>query len=559
MPNKAYVGRVGGFAVALGVGAAIVTGWGSGPAWADESGGTAGSTDSSIVSGKKAKKADPGDEQGAKKSRDRSSPKDAPASTAKAPEETAADDGPVDKPKTSKKSDPSTPKPVKKKTPRPASSAADSKRDATDPPTATATHKKTTDADPTDSATPLRIATTQALSSATPTVTLTTVPRPNPLSPIMTAVTSLVSGIVNAILSPFVASSTPGTPAATPSVWSLLAFARREFENAFTAPSLAAGQVDTQTTGQTFAEPEERTLILTAFPAEADAILARTTLDPNPSVVVDGRHFYLGTLGGKKVIVAMTGIGMVNATSTTETALDHFTPESGISIGAVVFSGVAGGSGRTEIGDVAVPARWTSDDGATWHAVDLGMLAAANTVDVDLRSTDTIGDPACGYCGPLSWLPLVNLGRQPVLFTGGDGSSDDNNNGTAFPAIPSIPLVGDIFGPQPFAAPDFSPLFVGNFFTAIVPFLLNGLLSNLIGLFAPVAPAVDAVDQETAAAQQVADAHGIPFLGVRGMSDGPGDPLHLPGYPFSFFVYKQIAADNAAIVTEAFLESWTGP
>ena len=64
---------------------------------------------------------------------------------------------------------------------------------------------------------------------------------------------------------------------------------------------------------------------------------------------------------------------------------------------------------------------------------------------------------------------------------------------------------------------------------------------------------MDAVDQETAAAQQVADAHGIPFLGIRGMSDGPGDPLNLPGYPFTFFVYKQIAADNAAIVTEAFL------
>jgi hypothetical protein len=43
------------------------------------------------------------------------------------------------------------------------------------------------------------------------------------------------------------------------------------------------------------------------------------------------------------------------------------------------------------------------------------------------------------------------------------------------------------------------------------------------------------------------------------MSDGPGDPLHLPGYPFTFFVYKRIAADNAAIVTEALLESWDGP
>ena len=37
-------------------------------------------------------------------------------------------------------------------------------------------------------------------------------------------------------------------------------------------------------------EPERRTLVLTAFPTEADAILARTTLDENPVVVEDGRR-----------------------------------------------------------------------------------------------------------------------------------------------------------------------------------------------------------------------------------------------------------------------------
>jgi nucleoside phosphorylase len=91
-----------------------------------------------------------------------------------------------------------------------------------------------------------------------------------------------------------------------------------------------------------------------------------------------------------------------------------------------------------------------------------------------------------------------------------------------------------------------------------VPFVVRGLLSNLTGLLHPTTPAVDAVDQETAAAQQVADAHGIPFLGIRGMSDGPGDPLGLPGYPFTFVVYKQLAADNAALVTQAFLQNWDG-
>ncbi|WP_240163044.1 5'-methylthioadenosine/S-adenosylhomocysteine nucleosidase [Mycolicibacterium sphagni] len=300
-------------------------------------------------------------------------------------------------------------------------------------------------------------------------------------------------------------------------------------------------------------EPERRTLVLTAFPAEADAVLARTTLDPDPSVVVDGRHFYLGELGGKKVVVAMTGIGMVNATNTTQAAFDHFTPDTGIAIGAVVFVGVAGGSGRTSIGAVAVPARWTSDDGQTWHPVDAGMLAAANSLTVDLKGSGGMVDPAIA-CGLLNSILRIDLRRTPQLFTGGDGSSDDNNNGTAFP---TVPLGGWVFGPQPLRAPDFSPLFTGNFFQAIGPFLAKGLIGNITGYLASSIPPVDAVDQETAAAQQVADSYGVPFLGIRGISDGPGDPLRLPGIPFlQFFVYGQIAADNAATVAEAFLQTW---
>src|SRR6476620_5309432 len=161
--------------------------------------------------------------------------------------------------------------------------------------------------------------------------------------------------------------------------------------------------------------PEQRTLVLTAFPAEADAILARTTLDENPAVVVNRRHFYLGALGGKKVIVAMTGIGMKNAADTTESALAHFTSESGVAVNAVVFAGVAGGHGRTQIGDVAIPSRWTSDAGATWHAVELEMLHAASELVVRLEST-------CRIRSPLVRRRIVNLDREPKLHVGGDGS-----------------------------------------------------------------------------------------------------------------------------------------
>lgn len=307
------------------------------------------------------------------------------------------------------------------------------------------------------------------------------------------------------------------------------------------------------TAGSAHGPAPKRTLILSAFPAETDAILSRTRLDPTPPVVVDGAHFYLGEMGGQPVIVAMTGIGMVNATRTTTTAFEHFTEASGTTIGAVVFSGVAGSFAGATIGSVTVPGRWTTDGGTSWHPVDSGLLAAAGALSVDLKSSDTIGDPACPCSGLTSGL-RINLGRKPTLIVGGDGSSADDNGGVAFPAIP---LGGAVFGPQPCGAPDFSPLATGNFFEAIGPFLTRGLLSNLAGLLTYDTPAVDAVDQETAAAQQVADSYGVPFLGIRGVSDGAGDPLNLPSIPFlQFFVYGQIAAQNAAIVTEALLRSW---
>ena len=273
--------------------------------------------------------------------------------------------------------------------------------------------------------------------------------------------------------------------------------------------------------------------MLSAFPAEADALLSHTTLDADPVVVCDRRHFYLGTMSGRKVIVSMTGIGLVNATETTEVAFANFTTTS---IGAVVFSGVAGGGGRTKIADVTVPARWTLDGDATFHPVDSGMLVAAEKLSVTLETG------------------RINLRRRPQVIVGGDGSSWDNNNGVAFPCIPNG---GDVFGCQPRTAPDRSRRYTGNFFQTAGPWLRKALISNA-NIASTSDPAFDATDMETAAAQAVADRHGVPFVGVRGITDGPGDPLHLPGFPFQFFCYKRIAASNAARVTAALLRSWAG-
>jgi nucleoside phosphorylase len=276
---------------------------------------------------------------------------------------------------------------------------------------------------------------------------------------------------------------------------------------------------------------EQRTLVLTAFPVEADAVLSHTTLDPDPVVRADRRSFYLGSIRGNKVIVAMTGIGLVNATECTETALACFSTV----VGAVVFSGVAGGAGRTGIADVAIPARWKLQHTNEFHSVDADMLAAAEELSVTLQA-------------------IRAMRHEPLLLVGGDGYTYDNNNGQAFPCIPNG---GGVFGCQPKTAPDRSFFDTGNFFQAAWPWLRHGLISNA-KIMSAADPAFDATDSETAAVQAVADAYGVPFLGIRGISDGPGDPLRLPGFPVQFFVYKKVAAANAARVTAAFLARWAG-
>jgi nucleoside phosphorylase len=283
---------------------------------------------------------------------------------------------------------------------------------------------------------------------------------------------------------------------------------------------------------------EQRTLVLSAFPAEADALLSHTTPDPNPAVVAHRRHFYFGEMSGKKVIVSMTGIGLVNATDTTEIAFALFTSMSSASIGAVIFSGVAGGGGRTRIADVTVPARWTLDGGTTFRQVDPGMLATAEKLSVALQSK----------------VRRIDLRRRPQVIVGGDGYSWDNNNGVAFPCIPNG---GEVFGCQPGNAPDRSRWYTGNFWQTAGPWVRRALISN-VNIVSTPDPAFDATDMETAAAQAVADRHDVPFIGIRSITDGPGDPLHLPGFPFQFFRYKRIAANNAALVTAAFLRSWAG-
>lgn len=280
-------------------------------------------------------------------------------------------------------------------------------------------------------------------------------------------------------------------------------------------------------------------------------VVASADLDPAQTVRVDDRTFYVGKLAGNDVVLAMTGIGLVNAEETSTAAFEHFGSEC---FTGAIFSGVAGS--RYNIGDVAIPARWTRDLGASWTGVDTVMLETARALEgtvVPLAQDVPVGDAAC-LCPGVDAATPVHFPLKPVVYVGGDGTSSDMFGGRA---VPCLPGGGDVAGCKPcITSPGFGEDVAA--FASDAPSLLAdpGFWQSMLAPPAATTESMDSQDMETAAVAQVADTYGVPFLGVRAVSDGQGDPLGLPGFPVQFVVYRQLAGNNAATVTMAFLQLW---
>ncbi|MCY3671965.1 MAG: 5'-methylthioadenosine/S-adenosylhomocysteine nucleosidase, partial [Alphaproteobacteria bacterium] len=93
------------------------------------------------------------------------------------------------------------------------------------------------------------------------------------------------------------------------------------------------------------------TAVVSAFPPEM-AVL-RAELGDAASQSVNGVEFVTGRLEGRRIVLFLSGISMVNAAMTVQLALDRFP------IDRIVFSGIAGGvDPALDIGDVVVAGRW---------------------------------------------------------------------------------------------------------------------------------------------------------------------------------------------------------
>jgi adenosylhomocysteine nucleosidase len=190
-----------------------------------------------------------------------------------------------------------------------------------------------------------------------------------------------------------------------------------------------------------------RTALLTAFQPEWDVLVRRIV--HGEAFAIAGRSYVCGQLAGRAVVIAMSGMSMVNAAMTAQAAIDHFAVEH------LVCTGIAGGiDPEVRIGDVIVPERWAQSlevifgratpDGfekpawLTW-AEDLpgfGMMLP-NRVVVGARDRPAAPrlwfpvDPGlAAIARGLEALPLAErtaegraLSHEPRLHVGGEGVS----------------------------------------------------------------------------------------------------------------------------------------
>ena len=247
--------------------------------------------------------------------------------------------------------------------------------------------------------------------------------------------------------------------------------------------------------------------IFSAFPAELVPLLAAT--DNDDTVTIDDRQFFIGRMGGVNVVLSLLGIGMINARESTERLLANF------DVAGIVLSGVAGS--QHNIGDVVVARTWVEEGLRKVWKVNEAMHALAERVVTRLpepfQTCATV--PPTDPNGELVCMP-----HAPALVFEERGESGDPFGGNALACIPGG---GEVLGCE-------------------IPQALVAAAEKT-----PVIP--DVSDEETAAVCRVAVKKRVPFVGVRGVSDGAGDPKGDRGFPLQFFDYYRLAAINAAVVT----------
>ncbi len=242
-----------------------------------------------------------------------------------------------------------------------------------------------------------------------------------------------------------------------------------------------------------FAQPV--TGILGAFPPELVLLRSKMT-NPKDTVIAQIR-FTKGILNGRKIVLAQTGIGKVNAAITTTLLIEHFKPRE------IVFSGIAGGIDPELLpGDIVIGTQVTYHDYGTME--DSGMIYTPTK-----NPSDMTENPVIFNCDSVLVQKAIQVSKGLTF------EKVKRENGSFFPSVTKgIIVTGDVF--------------------VASEIVTQRLRKDLNAA---------ATEMEGAAIAQTCYQQKVPFLIIRSLSDNANKKASSDIKNF-----YQIAAENAAIL-----------
>jgi adenosylhomocysteine nucleosidase len=273
-----------------------------------------------------------------------------------------------------------------------------------------------------------------------------------------------------------------------------------------------------------------RIAVISAFEPEWKVLKA--SLAEPKGYSVNGVEFVTGTLAGRKIVLFLCGVSMVNGAMNTQLVLDRF------DVTGIVVSGIAGGvDPALHIGDVTVVQRW-------------GQYLEA----VFAREVDGKFQPP-----PLMKSPYANYGMIFPQDVGVRSAKDgllkkfwfdiDPGMLTAATELSSVELKNCTA--QQVCLTHVPRVVVGGNGVSSQAFVDNAAFRQYV--FATFKAQV--LDMETAAIAMVAYANAVPYIAFRSLSDlaGGGEGEN------QMRTFFQLASDNSAAVVQRFLAVWTPP
>jgi adenosylhomocysteine nucleosidase len=237
------------------------------------------------------------------------------------------------------------------------------------------------------------------------------------------------------------------------------------------------------------------------------ALLEGAVTDPQPQEIL-GIRFVTGKLKGRRVVIASSGVGKVNAGVAAALLIEHFKPHE------ILYSGIAGGiNPELRPGDVVIAVKTVQHDLGTLNPEGIQLRGARNPVDWRRNPVFFDADPR-----------LLNLAES--VGKGVELGKIKTSGGERSPrVIKGIVATGDVFVTSPAKRDE-----------------LRKTLK------------ADAVEMEGAAVAQICYQLAVPCLVIRSISDTADAKAFDDKNEF-----LPTAARNSALLVTAIIEQLASP